>query len=77
MMSRGFWEVSCSKGGVFFRNLKISLQRVTGDIYRNPAWLAKMSFEERRKLVSTFFSGRTHKTIASESTSKETGGPEL
>ena len=29
-----------------------------GDIYRNPARLAKMSFEERRKLVSTFFSGK-------------------
>lgn len=29
-----------------------------GEIYRSPSRLAKMSFEERRKLVSTFFAGK-------------------
>jgi hypothetical protein len=33
-------------------------QRMIGDIYRNLARLAKMNFEERRKLVSTFLSGK-------------------
>ena len=34
------------------------LSRMIGEIYRSPSRLAKMSFEERRKLVSTFFAGR-------------------
>ncbi len=34
------------------------LQRMIGQIYRTPSRLAKMSFEEGRKLVSTFFAGK-------------------
>lgn len=34
------------------------LSRVIEQIYRSPSRLAKMSFEERKKLVSTFFSGK-------------------
>ena len=34
------------------------IQGIVGQIYRTPSRLAKMSFEERRKLVSTFFAGK-------------------
>jgi site-specific DNA recombinase len=34
------------------------IQRVVGQIYRTPSRLKKMSFDERRKLVSSFFSGK-------------------
>jgi len=34
------------------------IQRIVNQIYRTPSRLAKMSFDERRKLVSTFFAGK-------------------
>ncbi len=34
------------------------IQRILGQIYRTPSRLAKMSFDEKRKLVSSFFSGK-------------------
>jgi DNA invertase Pin-like site-specific DNA recombinase len=34
------------------------IQRIVGQIYRTPSRLTKMTFEEKRKLVSTFFSGK-------------------
>jgi hypothetical protein len=34
------------------------IQRIVSQIYRTPSRLAKMSFEERRKLISTFFAGK-------------------
>jgi len=47
------------------------LQRMIGEIYRSPSRLAKMSFEERRKLVSTFSAGKDAKADGSESILKE------
>ena len=35
-----------------------SIQQIVGQIYRIPSRLAKMTFEERRELVSVFFSGK-------------------
>ena len=35
-----------------------SIQRILGQIYRTPSRLAKMSFDERRRLVSSFFAGK-------------------
>jgi len=34
------------------------IQRVVSQIYRTPSHLKKMSFQERRKLIATFFSGK-------------------
>lgn len=37
------------------------IQRVVSQIYRTPSRLAKMSFEERKKLVASFFAGKDSK----------------
>lgn len=34
------------------------IQRIVSQIYRSPSRLKKMSFEDRRKLIATFFSGK-------------------